>query len=106
LQAALVARDRGAFRAFHHSAFRARWAEGRAVDDPEVVRALLADAGLVGADALAEAESDLLRMRLKEQTQAAIDRGVFGVPTLFVGERMFWGNDRFELARHFLTKAL
>jgi 2-hydroxychromene-2-carboxylate isomerase len=32
-------------------------------------------------------------------------RGVFGVPTVFVGERMFWGNDRFELARFFVEKA-
>jgi 2-hydroxychromene-2-carboxylate isomerase len=29
---------------------------------------------------------------------------VFGVPTIFVGDRMFWGNDRFELVRHFLEK--
>ena len=32
------------------------------------------------------------------------DRGVFGVPTVFVGDQMFWGNDRFELARHFIEK--
>jgi len=104
LQAALVAQDRGAFRAFHHAAYRARWAEARAVDDRAVVRDLLAGAGLPGDEALAEAESDAVGARLDEATQAAVARGVFGVPTIFVGERMFWGNDRFELVRHFLAK--
>jgi 2-hydroxychromene-2-carboxylate isomerase len=104
LQAALVAGDRGAFREFHHPAYRARWAEGRNVDEPEVVRELLAGAGLDGDAALAEAESEVLRERLDAATEAARERGVFGVPTIFVGDRMFWGNDRFELVRHVLDK--
>jgi 2-hydroxychromene-2-carboxylate isomerase len=106
LQAALVAKDRGAFRAFHYAAYRARWAEARAVDDPAVVRALLEGAGLAGEEALAEARSEALAARLDADTRAAVARGVFGVPTLFVGERMFWGNDRFELARHFIAKGV
>ena len=44
-------------------------------------------------------------MALDRQTEDAIDRGVFGVPTLFVGEEMFWGNDRFELVRHYVDLA-
>ncbi len=104
LQAALVARDRGAFREFHYPAYRARWAEGRAVDEPAIVRELLAGAGLDADAALAEASSPALAKRLDADTRDAIDRGVFGVPTLFVGSRMFFGNDRFELARHFVEK--
>jgi len=104
LQAALVAADHGAFREFHYPAFRARWAEARAVDDPAVVRELLATAGLDGDAALAEAQGEDVRRRLEADTAAAVERGVFGVPTLFVGERMFWGNDRFELVRHFIEK--
>jgi len=104
LQAALVAADHGVFREFHYPAYRARWAEARAVDDPAVVGELLETAGLDGATALAEAQSDASRRRLRDATRAAVERGVFGVPTLFVGDRMFWGNDRFELARHFIAK--
>ncbi len=104
LCAALVARDRGAFREFHYPAYRARWAEARPVDDPAVVHALLQAAGLDAADALKEARSDGLAERLDADTQAAIERGVFGVPTAFVGDRMFFGNDRFELVRHFIEK--
>lgn len=104
LQAALVAKDRGRFRELHYPAYRARWAEARAVDEPAVVRELLDAAGLDADAALEEARSPAVAERLARDTSDAIARGVFGVPTLFVGERMFFGNDRFELARHFVTK--
>jgi 2-hydroxychromene-2-carboxylate isomerase len=105
LQAALVAKDTGRFREFHYPAYRARWAEGKDVADAAVVRALLAGAGIDADAALARAQSDALRARLDADTQAAIARGVFGVPTVFVGDEMFWGNDRFELARWYAQKA-
>jgi len=103
-QAALVAKDRDRFREFHYPAYRARWAEGRPVDEPEVVRELLEAAGLDADAALAEASDEASAQRLDADTREAIERGVFGVPTLFVGERMLFGNDRFELARHFIQK--
>lgn len=105
LQAALVAKDAGRFREFHYPAYRARWAEGKDVADAAVVRELLAGAGLDADAALSRAQSDELAARLKADTQAAIERGVFGVPTVFVGDEMFWGNDRFELARWYAQKA-
>ena len=75
------------------------------VDDPAVVRSLLLGAGLDGDEALEEARSDAVAERLDADTRAAVERGVFGVPTIFVGEQMFFGNDRFELVRHFIEKA-
>jgi 2-hydroxychromene-2-carboxylate isomerase len=105
LQAALVAKDEGRLREFHYPAYRARWAEGKDVADPAVVRALLAGAGLDADAALARAQSEALRSRLDADTRAAVAKGVFGVPTVFVGDEMFWGNDRFELARWYAQKA-
>jgi 2-hydroxychromene-2-carboxylate isomerase len=105
LRAALVAQDRGRFRQFHYPAFRARWAEPRDVADRAVVRELLAGAGLDADEALALAESPTLAERLQADTQDAIERGVFGVPTLLVGDELFWGNDRFELVRYYAQKA-
>ena len=105
LRAALVAKDAGRFREFHYPAYRARWAEGKDVADPGIVRELLAGAGLDADAALARAQGDDLVARLEADTQAAIERGVFGVPTVFVGDEMFWGNDRFELARWYVQKA-
>jgi 2-hydroxychromene-2-carboxylate isomerase len=105
LKAALVAKDAGRFRELHYPAYRARWVEARDVADPAVVRELLTGAGLDADAALARAQSDELAARLKADTQAAIERGVFGVPTVFVGNEMFWGNDRFELAHWYAEKA-
>ena len=105
LKAALVAKDAGRFRDFHYPAYRTRWVEAKDVADPAVVRALLAGAGLDADAALARAQTEELAARLKADTQAAIERGVFGVPTVFVGDEMFWGNDRFELARWYVEKA-
>ncbi len=105
LRAALVASEQGRLREFHYPAYRARWAEARDVADRGVVRELLAGAGLDADAALARAESDELVSLLSRDTEAAVERGVFGVPTVFVGDEMFWGNDRFELARYYLQKA-
>ena len=104
LRAALVAKDEGRFRELHYPAYRARWADARDVADEGVVRELLAGAGLDPGAALARAKSDAIGARLESDTQAAIERGVFGVPTLFVGDDMFWGNDRFEVARWYVEK--
>lgn len=104
LKAAMVAKDEGRFREYHYPAYRARWVEARDISERDVVRGLLAAAGLDAEAALARAESPELEGRLEGETQEAMGLGVFGVPTVFVGERMFWGNDRFELARFFLEK--
>ena len=104
LRGALVAKDEGRFAEYHHPMYRARWAEPRDLSERDVVGQFLSDAGLDGAAALARAESDELATRLERDTREAIERGVFGVPTIFVGDEMFWGNDRFELVRHQLMK--
>ena len=104
-QAALVAAEQDKFREFHYPAYRARWAEARDIADPAVVRSLLAGAGLDAVSALERAESEELRERLEANSRAAVERGIFGAPTLFVGDKMFWGNDRFELVRYYIQKA-
>jgi 2-hydroxychromene-2-carboxylate isomerase len=106
LQAALLAKDAGRFREFHYPAYRARWADARDISQPEVVRDLLEGAGLDAEAALTRAGSDELRERLERDSAEAVGRGVFGVPTIFVGDRMFWGNDRFELVRYFVEKGV
>src|SRR5262249_6339105 len=105
LKAAYVARDAGRFAAFHHPAYRARWCEARDLSDREVVRELLSGAGLDAAAALARAESRELDDRLDAETRAAIARGVFAVPTAFVGDEMMWGNDRLELVRFYAQRS-
>src|SRR4030095_9563264 len=75
LRAALVAKDAGRLRELHYPAYRARWAEGRDVADPAIVRALLEGAGLDADAELARAQSPELAKRLAAERPPAARRG-------------------------------
>ena len=64
------------------------------MDDPTMVESVLTEAGLDAADILAMTQNDDIKNQLKDNTQAAVDRGAFGVPTFFVGDEMFFGKER------------
>ena len=72
------------------------WVEDRDIDNPAAVREALS--GLVADpdDILAAALGVANKGRLRANTEAAAARGIFGAPTFFVGDEMFWGNDRLE----------
>jgi len=105
LRVAMVAQEMGRFLEFHHPAYRARWSGARDLSQREELARLVEGAGLDVEAVLARAESQEIDERLDAQTREAIDRGVFGVPTMFVGDEMFWGNDRFELVRFYVQRA-
>jgi 2-hydroxychromene-2-carboxylate isomerase len=75
--------------------FAATWGGGPGVEDPAVVARLASEAGLDGAAAVEEAGTAESKARLRGQTVAAVEEGVFGVPTLLVGDELFWGYDSF-----------
>ncbi len=72
------------------------WERGLAMGDPAVLRSVLDEAGLDGADLMARAQTHDVKARLAANTEAAVARGVFGVPTFFVGEEMFFGKERLD----------
>jgi 2-hydroxychromene-2-carboxylate isomerase len=83
---------------FCRRVMRQNWAEDREIDNEDAVRAALAglvpDPGATVAAALAPANKLLLRAR----TEEAAARGLFGAPSFFVGDELFWGNDRLDAA--------
>jgi 2-hydroxychromene-2-carboxylate isomerase len=96
LRGALAAQKGGGFAAYHAAMFRAAWAEGRDVSSKEVVAAVAREAR---APAAAEGMDDpAIKDALRAQTERALARGAFGVPTFFVGEEMYWGHDRMHFA--------
>ncbi|HTO08478.1 MAG TPA: 2-hydroxychromene-2-carboxylate isomerase [Myxococcota bacterium] len=103
LRAAYAAQDAGVFPAYHSALFRAAWAKPRNLSDTEVLRSVIAEAGLDPAPLLAAAASESLKARLKASTAEAVARGAFGAPTLFVGSEMFFGNDRLEFVEEALA---
>jgi 2-hydroxychromene-2-carboxylate isomerase len=106
LKGALVAADEQRFREYHYPAYRARWVDGDDVSQAPVVHRLLAQAGLDADACLEKAMSAELDRRLGAVTEEAMALGVFGVPTIVIGDRVLWGNDQFEMARYFVTRAV
>ncbi|MRT01078.1 2-hydroxychromene-2-carboxylate isomerase [Ralstonia pickettii] len=74
------------------------FAQDRDIHTPDAVAEELTALGLPAAAILAQVQSDASKPRLREQTHAAQIRGIFGAPTFFVGDAMFWGNDRLDVA--------
>ncbi|WP_233836149.1 2-hydroxychromene-2-carboxylate isomerase [Paraburkholderia sp. ZP32-5] len=70
--------------------------DDRDIGSIDVVSEALDALGLPAQRLIAEAQSDANKLRLREQTESAINKGIFGAPTFFVGDEMFWGNDRLE----------
>ena len=81
---------------------RAVFGEGRDVTDPAVIADLAAQ--LAVADPQAALADPAIKQRLRDNTQWAYSRGVFGVPTLVIGEELFWGHDAVDMALDYLEK--
>ncbi len=72
----------------------AMWEQSLKMDDPDVISAVLDNGGLDASALMALSQTPAIKDKLKANTQAAADRGAFGVPTFFVGDEMFFGKDR------------
>jgi 2-hydroxychromene-2-carboxylate isomerase len=70
------------------------WEDGLKMDDPAVMQDVLTQTGLDGAALIARTQDPAVKQTLAANTDAAVARGVFGIPTFFVGEEMFFGKDR------------
>ena len=90
----IAAREAGQGPAFLEMGLKAMWEDGLKLDDPEVLRAAIEAAGLDSARLIAAAQTDAVKRTLADNTAKAVERGVFGVPTFFVGKEMFFGKER------------
>ncbi len=89
--------------AYRDAVFRAIWVDKRNMNDADTVAEVLTAAGLDAPKLLAIAADPQVKEALKTRTQQAVERGVFGAPTFFVGDEMFWGQDRLDFVRAALT---
>ena len=98
LRAAVFAGDRGRGPEFARAAFRQVFVESRALSDPEVLADAAAEAGLDPAEVAEAIQRTEIKERLKELTNGAVERGVTGIPTVEIGDDLFWGDDHLEEA--------
>jgi 2-hydroxychromene-2-carboxylate isomerase len=82
--------------AFVRAVYGANFAGGRDVSDPAVLAACLDQAGEEARPILDRVREDDAKDKLRVRTGEAARRGIFGAPSFFVGEELFWGNDRLE----------
>lgn len=102
LRLAVAAQRRGNFDKLHPRLFEAAFITDRDLGSSDTLIDILSAAELNAEELMADAASQSIKDELKANTEEAIDRGAFGAPTFFVGDQMFFGNDRFD----FIERAL
>ncbi|MFK8048172.1 MAG: 2-hydroxychromene-2-carboxylate isomerase [Halioglobus sp.] len=96
MRGAVAALDHPYFSTYLDAVFDAIWVDGKDMGDLAVVQEVLTNAGLDAEALLAMTQDPAVKAKLIDNTQAAVDRGLFGVPTIFIGEQMFFGQDRMQ----------
>ena len=104
LRACLYAADMGKPEAFVCRVLRAYWSEAGDITDLGKLAGWGDECGLDGEGVTAAARSEVYKSRIETNTEEAIARGVFGVPTVDAGAKLYFGNDRLELLDKHLSR--
>jgi 2-hydroxychromene-2-carboxylate isomerase len=106
MRGAAAAQIDGLFDRYHPAMFKAMWVDGRNLNDIKEVAAVLTAAGLDAQKFGQRIQDQDAKDRLKATSDAAVARGVFGAPTMFVDDMMFFGNDRLPFVERALKGEL
>lgn len=105
MRAAYGAIEAGCFEQYSKVVYEAIWLRGLNMADPEVAVTALNEAGLDGAALLASSQDQSNKDKLMATTQEACDRGAFGAPTFYLGDDMFFGQDRLDFIEEAIRAA-
>ncbi len=94
MRAAIAAQNTGVHDIFVDVMFKAIWEDNKNIADPDVVIEVLNKAGLDGAALVAATQDQSVKDGLMAATQAIVEKGAFGLPTMFLGDDMYFGKDR------------
>jgi 2-hydroxychromene-2-carboxylate isomerase len=94
MRAAVAAKESGELSRYADAVFHHMWEAPKKMDDPDVIRAALLESGLDADRLLVQAQTPEIKQRLLDNTEKAVARGVFGSPSFFVGNELFFGKDR------------
>lgn len=104
MRAAIAAERDGRLEDYIALAMKAMWEESEKMDDERVFESVMTKGGFDGPALLAASKQPDIKEELMENTAAAVEQGVFGIPTFFVGEEMYFGKDRLREVEEALTR--
>jgi len=102
MRAAIAARQLDCFDDYVNAMYDAIWVRGKNMGDADVVTRVLTDAGLDAGQLISLSQDAIVKAELAANTEAAVARGAFGAPTLFMDGAMYFGQDRLD----FIEEAL
>ena len=102
MRGALVAERDDFLPAYIEAMLTGMWEQGLKLDDPEVLHKAYADAGFDADKLMADMGDDAIKAKLLDNTNQAVERGAFGIPTFFVGDEIFFGKERLEQVEELL----
>ena len=92
------------FMAYCDAMFKAIWVDALNMNDPAIVAAALTKAGFDPLALLALTNEQSTKDALKAATIEAVEKGVFGAPSFFVDNQLFWGQDRLDFVKESLLQ--
>jgi len=96
MRGAIAAKQNGDLDTYVRAGLTAMWEDGENMSDPEIFTNVMTAAGLDGAALLAATQDPAIKSKLAQNTDGAVARSVFGIPTFFIGDEMFFGKDRLD----------
>jgi 2-hydroxychromene-2-carboxylate isomerase len=96
MRGAVALLEQDQFNAYIQVVFEAIWVNGENMGDAETVAKVLTGAGLDAQRIIANTQEPEVKAALINYTEAAVARGCFGAPTMFIGDDMFFGQDRMQ----------
>src|SRR5579863_10609411 len=104
MRGAFVAHEHGIISKYSRRVFESYWGDNKDISQDDVLRAIVREVGLDAEEYFSKIAAEPYKEKLKANTEEVKARGGFGSPTMFIGDAMFFGNDRLELVAWELSK--
>lgn len=104
MRVAVAAKMAGKGDEYCRAVFAAYWGDGRDITQPAELEKVITSVGLDPKSMLEASSSSAVKDQLRANTDNAVQRGAFGAPAIFVGEELYWGNDRLDFVERRLLR--
>ncbi len=96
MRGAILAQERGDLEPYNDAIFYGVWRDAKNLAEPGVIVETLKEAGLDAGAYVEGIQQQAVKDKLIANTNEAVEKGAFGAPTFFVGDKMWWGQDRLD----------